>query len=95
MGKYRISKKAVEDLSGIWEYTYDQWSENQAEKYYRMLIETFYEVANNPEIGKSYSLIRDDLLGFKSGRHIVFYRRVRNDEIEIIRILHEQMDIKS
>ncbi|MGE4587626.1 MAG: type II toxin-antitoxin system RelE/ParE family toxin [Mangrovibacterium sp.] len=95
MVKYRISNKAIEDLSGIWEYTYDKWSEKQADKYYRMLIETFQEVADSPLIGKKYSIIRNDLLGCRSGRHIVFYRRIENDEVEIIRILHEQMDIKN
>jgi toxin ParE1/3/4 len=40
MGKFRFSNKAVLDLSAIWNYTYTNWSENQADKYYRMLIDT-------------------------------------------------------
>jgi len=35
------------------------------------------------------------LLGFKAGRHIIFYREIGENEIEIIRILHEQMDLKN
>ena len=31
MAKYHFTNKAVEDLSGIWDYTYDIWSEKQAE----------------------------------------------------------------
>jgi toxin ParE1/3/4 len=34
-------------------------------------------------------------LGFKAGRHIIFYRRIENAEVEITRILHEKMDLKS
>ena len=75
MGKYKISQRAIEDLSAIWEYTYYEWSESQADKYYWMLIDTCNEISDNPEIGKDYSVIAKDLYGMKSGRHIVFYRR--------------------
>ena len=32
MAKYHFSNKAVEDLSAIWNYTFDAWSEHQADK---------------------------------------------------------------
>jgi toxin ParE1/3/4 len=95
MGKFRFSNKAVLDLSAIWNYTYTNWSENQADKYYRMLIETCQGLADNPKIGSSYPLIMADLWGYRSGHHIIFYRKVKDDEIEIIRILHERMDLKN
>jgi len=95
MGKYKISHKAIEDLSAIWEYTYYEWSESQADKYYWMLIDTCNEISENPEIGKVYSIIAKDLYGMKSGRHLVFYRKKTNKDIEIIRVLHEQMDLKT
>ena len=31
MAKYHLTNRAVEDLSNIWEYTVDTWSERQAE----------------------------------------------------------------
>jgi len=95
MGKFKFSKKAIEDLSEIWEYTFDEWSELQAEKYYNMLIETCREIADNPDIGKDYSLIAKNLYGITSGRHILFYRKLKSKDVEIVRILHEQMDLKS
>ena len=33
MAKYHLTNKAVDDLSEIWDYTYEVWSENQADKY--------------------------------------------------------------
>lgn len=33
MAKYNLTKKAVEDLTKIWNYTFDTWSENQADAY--------------------------------------------------------------
>ena len=39
MAKYYLTNKAVDDLTKIWNYTFDQLSEQQADKYYQMLIE--------------------------------------------------------
>ena len=95
MAKYRLTNKAVDDLTQIWNYTLHKWSENQADKYYHMLFDNFSEIANNPELGKNYSEVTEDLLGYRAGRHIIFYRKMERNEIEIIRILHEQMDLKN
>jgi len=38
MGKYKLSNKAVDDLTQIWNYTFNKWSEKQADKYYNMLF---------------------------------------------------------
>jgi toxin ParE1/3/4 len=32
MAKYELTNKAVEDLTKIWEYTIDKWSEQQADR---------------------------------------------------------------
>lgn len=95
MARYKLTNKAVEDLTQIWNYTFDKWSENQADAYYRILIENCEELASNPNLGKNYLEITPDLLGFNAGRHLIFYRKIENNEIEITRILHEQMDLKN
>lgn len=95
MANFRLSKKAVEDLSGIWNYTYENWSENQADIYYQLLIDSFKEIAERPTLGKDYSGIIDKLKGLKVGSHLVFYQQLTDQPIEIIRILHEQMDLRN
>ncbi len=95
MAKYKLTNKAVDDLTQIWNYTIDRWSENQADKYYQMLLDNFNEAANNPDLGKNYSGVIENLFGIRVGRHIIFYRKIEENEIEITRILHEQMDLKS
>ena len=95
MVNYKFTNKAVFDLTQIWNYTLIRWSENQAERYYYMLIENCKEVARNPDLGKNYSSVKENLKGFKAGRHIIFYRRIEVNVIEITRILHEQMDIET
>ena len=95
MPGYKLTHKAVEDLTGIWNYTVEKWSEKQADKYYRLLIDNFDELSRNPGFGKSYSDIIENILGFRVGRHIIFYRVIQSNKIEILRILHEKMDLKN
>ena len=59
-----------------------------------MLTSCFQEIANNPDLGKNYAGIFQNLLGFKANRHIVFYRTINENYVEITRILHERMDLK-
>jgi len=95
MVKFYLTNKAVEDLGDIWNYTVETWSENQAEIYYSLLIDSCQELANKPNQGKSYDAVERNVLGFKTGQHVIFYRVVTETEIEVVRILHGMMDIKN
>jgi len=95
MAKYHLTNKAVDDLSNIWNYTFKHWSERQADKYYQMLIDNFEEIALNPDCGKNFNGIIPALFGLRVGKHIIFYRKLKSNEVEIIRILHESMDLKN
>ena len=94
MAEYKLTNKAVAELSKIWEYTFELWSEKQADKYYDGLISNCEEIAENPDLGKNYEGISKQLLGIKSNRHIIFYRTLNENYVEITRILHERMDLK-
>jgi len=94
MTKFKLTNKAVEDLANIWEYTFEKWSEQQADYYYESLILNCEEISNNPNIGKSYDGITQNLLGISVNRHIIFYRIIEEEYIEITRILHGRMDLK-
>lgn len=94
MAKYKLTNKAVEDLSTIWDYTFEVWSEKQADKYYDGLLSSCEEIGENPQLGKSYKGISKQLLGVETNRHIIFYRILKQDYVEITRILHERMDLK-
>ena len=94
MAEYKLTNKAVEDLSEIWDYTFEIGSEKQADKYFNELISNCQEIADNPDLGKNYEGISTQLLGIKANRHIIFYRTLNKDYVEITRILHERMDLK-
>ena len=95
MAKYVLTNNAVDDLSKIWDYTYEVWSEKQADKYYFELVNDCQELAENQTLGKNYNEIQKDLFGYPSGRHLIFYRILNLAKIEIIRILHSRMDLKN
>jgi toxin ParE1/3/4 len=95
MAKVILRKKAIEDLNNIWNYTVNKWSENEADIYYNTIKNVCAEIGNYPNVGKVYSEISLNLIGLKSGKHIIFYHITSENEIEVIRILHERMDLKS
>ncbi|HSI78040.1 MAG TPA: type II toxin-antitoxin system RelE/ParE family toxin [Lunatimonas sp.] len=95
MAQYKLTNKAVEDLNEIWDYTANKWSEEQADRYYNMLLDNCQDIADNPDLGRNYNGIANDLFGLKSNRHIIFYRILEDKPIEITRILYEKMDLKN
>ena len=95
MVNYHLTNKAKLDLIDIWDYTSEVWSENQAQKYYDQLIDSFVYITQNLKAGKDYSEVKESLFGIKVGRHIVFYLIEDKKSVVIVRILHERMDIES
>ena len=95
MAKYQLTNLAVEDLSDIWNFTFDNWSERQANIYYEQLISAFESICDNPVHGRQYDGVRNDLYGLKVNRHIIFYRVISSELVEITRILHDRMDLKN
>ena len=96
MDEIRFTRKAVEDLFDIWNYTADMWSERQADTYYRLLIASCRKLAGKPGLfGREYKELGAGIYGFKVNKHIVFYRIVGDNGIEIVRILHERMDLSN
>ena len=60
-----------------------------------MLLDACQEIAENPNRGKKYDVVAEGREGYKSNEDIIFYLTISNDEIEVIRILHAKMDLKS
>jgi toxin ParE1/3/4 len=91
--KYRLSGYADRDLFGILRYTKRVWGSEQGFAYLRALTLARDRIAKDPFLPGSKT--RDDLAAgcrtFRCEKHIYFFR-VRDDTVEIARILHESMD---
>ncbi|MDR9419622.1 type II toxin-antitoxin system RelE/ParE family toxin [Gracilimonas sp.] len=94
MAEFHLTNKAVQDLKEIWVYTFKEWDEEQADEYYHILLEGCQDAADNPLLGKNYESIINGLFGLNVIKHIIFYRVFEPQKVEIIRILHEKMDLK-
>jgi toxin ParE1/3/4 len=95
MPDYILTNKALEDISRIWDYTYEKWSEEHADKYYSLILISCEELANKRVVGKKYPEVHPDVFGYKIGQHIIFYRPTKGGKVEVARVLHSRMDLRS
>jgi len=93
MNKYIISKAAKNDLDEIWLYSYNKWSAEQADRYYKLLISEIEKISKDPYINKKINLNNKLYSILKVKSHLIFYRITEKKQIFIVRILHERMDI--
>ncbi|WP_367890469.1 type II toxin-antitoxin system RelE/ParE family toxin [Pedobacter mucosus] len=89
-----FSESAIIDLEDIWLYTYRNWSKDQADRYYDLIINECNYISENFDSGTE----RDNILtGYRSTQvksHLIFYKLNNDGNLEIIRILNKMMDLK-
>ena len=94
MVNFHLTELAKQDLRSIGRYTQITWGRAQRNTYLAKIDAAFQLLAMEPQLGKSC----DDLLaGYRKypvGKHLIFYRQSA-DRLEIIRILHQRMDIEA
>lgn len=94
--RYKISVKASEDIEAIWLYTFENWSLEQADRYVNLIFDEIEFIATYPQAGKDYSHVRKNYRCSKVKSHLIFYRLAEKEKVvEIIRVLHERMDIEN
>jgi toxin ParE1/3/4 len=92
--KYRISKQAIADLNDIWVYTFHKWSKKQADRYYDLIIGEIEFISENYLTGKPAEQTRKNYQITKIKSHPIFYRKTGNEIVEIVRVMHQRIDIK-
>ncbi|MFB9078099.1 type II toxin-antitoxin system RelE/ParE family toxin [Flavobacterium procerum] len=93
---YKISIEASYDLEKIWLYTFDTWSAEQADRYLKLILDEIEYLCLKPNSGKDFSHIRKGYFRTKVKSHLIFYKiNIKQNEIEIIRVLHQIMDIEN
>lgn len=88
-----ISSEALSDLENIWIYTSKKWSKEQADRYYSLLIDEIQFLRTNYYTGKSAEYIRPGYRASFVKSHIIFYKIIDDQKLEIIRILHQSVNI--
>lgn len=95
MKQFALTHKAKADLHSIAIFTMERWGVNQRNLYIKQLDEAFHMLASSPELGKNCKDIIPGYRKFPQGSHIVFYIVGSSSKIEIIRILHKNMDVET
>ena len=89
----QISTEALSDLEEIWIYTLKKWSKEQADRYYSLLIDDIEFLQSNYYTGKSAEYIRPGYRVSFVKSHIIYYKIVDDQKLEVIRILHQSVNI--
>lgn len=95
MPSFRLSPAAKNDLKKIARYTQKEWGKQKRDEYLSVIDATFFSIADSPLIGIDRADVDPEMRSLPAGKnclHIIFYR-IRNEEVEIVRVLHHAMDI--
>lgn len=95
MSAFALTQRAKSDLKSIAKFTADRWGRAQRNIYIKQFDEAFHMLADSPAIGKRCNFIKSGYYKFPQGSHIIFYKVAPNKTLEIIRILHKNMDVTS
>lgn len=92
MHRVVIRRAATTDIGGIARYTKKRWGAVQARRYLDALRFDIESLASFPY--RSHIVSENDANTRKmpSGHHLVFYRATE-DMVEVVRVLHERMDV--
>ncbi len=95
MSSFTLTVKALADLKSIAQYTQQEWGSEQRRIYLRQIDETFHLLAKRHDLGSTCDYIREGYRKHPVSSHLIFYRSLSNTEIEVIRVLHKRMDVRS
>ena len=93
--RYSISEKANQDIEKLWLYTFENWSLEQADRYYNLILDEIEFISENFESGKSVDYLKKGYRASIVKSHIIFYKKSRRNIVEIMRVLHQKMDIEN
>ncbi|MBM7344907.1 type II toxin-antitoxin system RelE/ParE family toxin [Pantoea coffeiphila] len=87
---YKLTQRAAEDFTDIYDYTWLNFGESQADSYTETLEAFFHTLASMPEMGRDYPAV-PNIKRIEFQQHSIFYA-IRDSDILIVRILHQQMN---
>ena len=93
MTRFVLSPAAQADLDQIWDYTHERWGAEQAVGYLREIQRGVERVVANPMIGRACDEVRFGSRKHGVGAHMLYYRVLGGDVIDVVRILHQRMDV--
>lgn len=93
--EYRISEFAISDLEKIWLYTLKKWSIEHADRNHSLIINEIEFITEHFNLSRRIEYIRSGYRMSKMKSHLIFYKMAEDGVIEIVRILHQSLDIEN
>ena len=91
---YELSRLAQQDLEEIWIFTAENWSIDQANKYYELIVNELELICDSPHRGVKLLKTKGTHRIRKVKSHLIVYK-VEQNVIWVDRILHRRMDIEA
>ena len=82
-------------MNGIARYTEQTWDREQRNRYLTELDRAFDQLADNSELGQSCNHFRSGYRVFPVSSPLIFHQLASGQTPEIIRVLHERMNVSS
>jgi toxin ParE1/3/4 len=95
MTRFVLSPAAIKDIDAIWDYTADTWNERQAHAYVSKIRDACHSLADGRSHGRSIDSVRSGYRKLPVGSHFLVYRRIDGNVIDVVRVLHNRMDLPS
>lgn len=92
MASLKLFPAAEADLENIWRYTVRMWDMDQAVSYLDGIEHAFQFLANTPLVCRERFEITPPVRIFHHEKHLIVYL-VRDGEVQVVRVLHESMDV--
>jgi toxin ParE1/3/4 len=93
MGSFCPTHAAKNDLRGIARFSQERWGNAQRRHYLKGLDEAFSMLADSPKLGNACDYIEPGLRKYPFQSHVIFYDILSDDQIQVIRVLHKNMDV--
>ena len=88
----RVLDRAAATIDDLYRYAVEHWGVNQADHYLRGLFDAFEGIETGATVSRPIpAAFGVNGFYFRYQRHIVYWKRLGNDDIGIAAILHERM----
>ena len=88
MARYRLTRKAAQDVRAIYRRGVELFGDRQAERYHRSLKATFELIADNPRLARLRADINPPVRVHPHGAHLIVYLAEKNGDVLIVRVYH-------
>ena len=92
MTQVRVQLSASRRIDEIYRYTRDRWGTKQADAYITGLFDSFDRTASGGVFSRPVpAAFAVNGCFYRYERHYVYWKRLSNDDIGIVTVLHERM----